>query len=115
MDPTLTKEELLSTMEFCKNIVMPTQPEMQESVRKRFPTLFSSDGPIMSIDQVISLTQLNDTTADEEARSVLLRENSRKITNSSYDGTSQFSTEVLGGFWVNVKRGQLGLQVFRTG
>lgn len=108
-DATLTKEELLATMDFCKNIVAPTQPEMFDSVSQRFPMLFGSDAPVLSVENVERLTQVNGTTVDEEARHVLLEANARKIVHTTYDGTRHFGKEVLGGFYANIKIGHLGL------
>lgn len=108
-DPTLTNEELLDTMDFCKNIVAPTQPEMFESVVQRFPMLFSNDAPVLSVEKVELLTQVDATTVDEEARHVLLEANARKMVHTVYDGARHFGNEVLGGFYVNIRLGHLGL------
>jgi len=108
-DPTLTEEELQNTMEFCKNILAPTQPEMFDSVAQRYPTILREDAPLMSVGSVENLTRIDATTVDEEARFVLLETNARKVVHTVYDGTYQFANETLGGFYANLQRGNLGL------
>ncbi|KAF8067527.1 putative halogenase [Lyophyllum atratum] len=109
VDPTVTQQEILDTMDFCKNVVAPIQPEMVEAVKKRFPLLFAEDAPTLSEEKLDTLTEVDGTPLDEDTRNVLLRNSARKITNTLYDGTRHFGSEVLGGFYVNLVRGHLGL------
>lgn len=109
VDSDVTQQEILNTMEFCKNVVAPIQPEMVEAVKSRFPLLFAEDAPTLSAEKVESMTEIDGTPLDEDTRNVLLRNSARKITNTLYDGTRHFGSEVLGGFYVNLVRGHLGL------
>lgn len=109
LDSKLLRDDLLDTMGFCKGVLAPTQPEMVESVAKRYPTLFGEDAPVLTVIKVEGLTQIDATTVDEEARDVLLRHNTRKMVDAMFDGTRQFGSEVLGELFASLQRGHLGL------
>ncbi|KAJ6454553.1 putative halogenase [Mycena vitilis] len=104
-DPKLTERELQDTMEFCKGIFEPTDPEMHSKVAQRWkPELVSPDGPIMSVADVLALAG-----DDDEAKHVLLEVNARKPIHAMYDCETNFTTEVMGGFCVRMQQGELGL------
>ncbi|KAJ7621525.1 putative halogenase [Mycena polygramma] len=104
-DPRLTERELQDTMEFCKGIFEPTDPEMHSKVAQRLkPEFVSPDGPIMSVADVLALAG-----DDDEAKHVLLEVNARKPIHAMYDCETNFTTEVMGGFCVRMQQGELGL------
>lgn len=103
----LTENELQKTMDFCKHIFSPTDPEMHEAVGARVdPSLFSPEGPVMTpedLDRVLDPT-------DEDARAVLQEVNARKPVHIMYNATGNFDVEDVNGWKVTVKRGNLGLR-----
>ncbi|KAJ7451092.1 putative halogenase [Mycena latifolia] len=104
-DPKVTERELQDTMDFCKNVFAPTDPQMHSEVAQRLsPELTSPDAPIMSVSSVMALAG-----QDEEAKHVLLEVNARKPIHSMYDCDTNFTTEVMSGFCVRMQRGELGL------
>ncbi|KAJ6604263.1 putative halogenase, partial [Mycena vulgaris] len=104
-DPKVTERELQDTMDFCKNVFAPTDPQMHSEVAQRLsPELTTPDAPIMSVASVMALAG-----NDEEAKHVLLEVNARKPIHSMYDCDTNFTTEVMSGFCVRMQRGELGL------
>ncbi|KIY53484.1 putative halogenase [Fistulina hepatica ATCC 64428] len=103
-DPLLTEQELQGTMDFCKNVFAPTQPEMYRSVASRYPAaLMNSASPTVSIREVERVTQ-----GDEDAKHVLLEINARKPIHVMYD-VQHFRTEILDGYFINMEKGKLGM------
>ncbi|KZT42314.1 FAD/NAD(P)-binding domain-containing protein [Sistotremastrum suecicum HHB10207 ss-3] len=103
----LTENELQKTMDFCKHIFSPTDPEMHEAVGARVdPSLFSPEGPVMTPDDLDRVLDPN----DDEARAVLQEVNARKPVHIMYNATGNFDMEDVNGWKVTVKRGNLGLR-----
>ncbi|KAG1901077.1 putative halogenase [Suillus fuscotomentosus] len=103
---TLTEDELQKTMDFCRHIFAPTDPEMHSAVKSRLdPTLTSPDAPIMIEDDIDRL--LGNT--DEEAKTVLSEINARKPIHTMYNPTEYFAAEEHLGFKAVLERGKLGL------
>ncbi|KAG1812373.1 putative halogenase [Suillus variegatus] len=104
----LTEDELQKTMDFCRHLFAPTDPEMHSAVRTRQgldPTLTSPDAPVMTECEVDRL--LGD--ADEEAKIVLKEINARKPIHTMYNPTENFGVEEHFGFKAVLERGKLGL------
>ncbi|KIK43258.1 hypothetical protein CY34DRAFT_791518 [Suillus luteus UH-Slu-Lm8-n1] len=103
---TLTEDELQKTMDFCRHLFAPTDPEMHSAVKARLdPTLTSPDAPVMAECEVDRL--LGD--ADEEAKIVLKEINARKPIHTMYNPTENFGVEEHFGFKAVLERGRLGL------
>ncbi|KAG6826874.1 hypothetical protein H0H92_014078 [Tricholoma furcatifolium] len=103
VDPKLTSEELEETLQFCKNIMAPTSPEMHRQVAERMPELTSPDGPILRASAVSELVG-----DDSDAKNVILEVNARKAIHTMY-GPGHFGSETFEGLYVNLERGKLGL------
>ncbi|KAG6881090.1 hypothetical protein C0992_001891 [Termitomyces sp. T32_za158] len=103
VDPKLTCEELGETLDFAKHIIAPTTPEICKEVAGRLPELTAPDGPILSHSTVAEVVG-----DDEDARNVICEVNARKVVHVMY-GQGHFGSEILGGFYVNLERGNLGL------
>ncbi|KAG1776888.1 putative halogenase [Suillus placidus] len=104
----LTEDELQKTMDFCRHLFAPTDPEMHSAVKARQgldPTLTSPDAPVMTECEVDRL--LGD--ADEEAKLVLKEINARKPIHAMYNPTENFGVEEHFGFKAVLERGKLGL------
>ncbi|KAG2136715.1 putative halogenase [Suillus clintonianus] len=103
---TLTEDELQKTMDFCRHIFAPTDPEMHSAVKARLdPALTSPDAPVLleqDIDRLIGDT-------DEEAKIVLSEINARKPIHTMYNPTENFGEEEHFGFKAVLERGKLGL------
>ncbi|KAG0702265.1 putative halogenase [Suillus ampliporus] len=103
---TLTEDELQKTMDFCRHLFAPTDPEMHCAVKARLdPTLTSPNGPIMTecdIDRLLG-------DADEEAKIVLSEINARKPIHTMYNPADNFGVEEHFGFKAVLERGKLGL------
>ncbi|KAI0338616.1 FAD/NAD-P-binding domain-containing protein [Trametopsis cervina] len=103
---TLTQEELEKTMDFCRHLFAPTDPDMYRSVGARIdPSLMLPSGPILTELEIDKLVDLN----DEEARAVLAEINARKPIHHMYDPKQNFTTEAHYGLNAVIERGQLGL------
>ncbi|KIK37366.1 hypothetical protein CY34DRAFT_810413 [Suillus luteus UH-Slu-Lm8-n1] len=102
----LTEDELQKTMDFCRHLFAPTNPEMHSAVKARLdPSLTSPDAPVMTESDIDSL--LGD--ADEEAKLVLSEINARKPIHTMYNPTENFGVEAHFGFKAVLERGKLGL------
>ncbi|KIK47015.1 hypothetical protein CY34DRAFT_333359 [Suillus luteus UH-Slu-Lm8-n1] len=102
----LTEDELQKTMDFCRHLFAPTDPEMHSAVKARLgPTLTSPGAPVMPEWEVDRL--LGD--ADEEAKIVLKEINARKPIHTMYNPTENFGVEEHFGFKAVLTRGKLGL------
>ncbi|KAH7904414.1 putative halogenase [Hygrophoropsis aurantiaca] len=102
----LTEDELQKTMDFCRHLFAPTDPEMYQAVGTRLdPNLLSPAGPLMTEAEV---DRLVDNT-DEEAKFVLYEINARKPIHRMYNPTDDFETEVHFGFKAVLQCGRLGL------
>ncbi|KAG1762096.1 putative halogenase [Suillus occidentalis] len=102
----LTEDELQKTMDFCRHLFAPTNPEMHSAVKARLdPSLTSPDAPIMTESDIDNL--LGD--ADEEAKLVLSEINARKPIHTMYNPTENFGVEEHFGFKAVLERGKLGL------
>ncbi|KZS96642.1 FAD/NAD(P)-binding domain-containing protein [Sistotremastrum niveocremeum HHB9708] len=103
----LSENELQKTMDFCKHVFAPTDPEMHEAVGARVdPSLFSPDGPVMTPDDLEKVL----APGDDEARHVLHEVNARKPVHIMYNATGNFDLEDVNGYKVNVVPGSLGLR-----
>ncbi|KAG6820548.1 hypothetical protein H0H93_015433 [Arthromyces matolae] len=87
VDPTLTKQELEETLDFCKNVMAPTSPEMHRKVAERMPDLTTPHGPILRSSTVTAIVG-----DDEEAKHVVLEVNARKVVHVMY-GQGHFGSE----------------------
>ncbi|KAG1776887.1 putative halogenase [Suillus placidus] len=102
----LTEDELQKTMDFCRHLFAPTDPEMHSAVKARLdPTLTSPDAPVMTECEVDRLFG----DADEEAKIVLKEINARKPIHTMYNPTENFGVEEHFGFKAVLERGKLGL------
>ncbi|KAG1886509.1 putative halogenase [Suillus subluteus] len=103
----LTEDELQKTMDFCRHLFAPTDPEMHSAVKARLdPSLTSPDAPVMTESDIDRL--LGD--ADEEAKLVLSEINARKPIHTMYNPTENFGVEEHFGFKAVLERGKLGLE-----
>ncbi|KAF9451401.1 FAD/NAD(P)-binding domain-containing protein [Macrolepiota fuliginosa MF-IS2] len=101
----LTEDELERTMDFCKDVFAPTDPEMIEAVGARLrPELLAPNAPIMSNEQIQDEAQ-----GDEEIEIVLHRVNARKPVNQLYQGPANLQAGDVGGFIAHLQHGELGL------
>jgi len=101
----LTEDELEKTMDFCKDVFAPTDPEMIEAVGARLrPELLAANAPIMSNEQIQDEAQ-----GDEEIEIVLHRVNARKPVNQLYQGPANLQAGDVGGFIAHLQHGELGL------
>lgn len=103
VDPELTCEELEETLDFAKNILAPTTPEICKDVAERLPELTAPDGPILRNSTIAEVVG-----DDEDAKNVIFEVNARKVVHVMY-GQGHFGSEILGGFYANLERGNLGL------
>lgn len=103
-DEGLTEAELQSTLDFCRNVFAPTQPETHEAAIQRLGSLADPDGPLLDTDTIDKLTG-----TDMEAKHALWKINARKPLHSMYDCKRNFGTEIINGFYVKMERGVLGL------
>ncbi|KAG1823475.1 putative halogenase, partial [Suillus subaureus] len=101
----LTEDELQKTMDFCRHLFAPTDPEMHSAVKARQGGLTSPDGPVMTECEVDRLLR----DADEEAKIVLKEINARKPIHTMYNPTENFGVEEHFGFKAVLERGKLGL------
>ncbi|KAI0684562.1 hypothetical protein BC835DRAFT_1409127 [Cytidiella melzeri] len=103
---TLTQDELEKTMDFCRHLFAPTDPDMYRSVGARIdPALMCPSGPILTEIEIDKLVERN----DEEARAVLAEINARKPIHHMYNPQQNFLNEVHYGLNAVLERGQLGL------
>ncbi|KAF7334715.1 FAD/NAD P-binding domain-containing protein [Mycena venus] len=101
-DPKLTEKELQDTMDFCQHVFAPTDVNMVSNVQKKLGSdLVSPEAPIMSVSSVMALAG-----NDEDAKNVLLKVNARKPLAEMYGCNT---AEVMGGFYVRMEQGSLGL------
>ncbi|KAG5335574.1 hypothetical protein C0989_000972 [Termitomyces sp. Mn162] len=105
IDPKLTPQELKETLDFCKNMIAPTQPQMDKEVTERMRKLISSDGPIFH-PSTVSAT-IGD---DKDAKHVVFEDNAKKVIHVMH-GLSRFRNEILHGYYANIVRGELGMRV----
>ncbi len=103
-DEGLTEAELQSTLDFCRNVFAPTQPETHEAAIQRLGSLADPDGPLLDTDTIDKLTG-----TDMEAKHALWKINARKPLHSMYDCKRNFGTEIINGFYVKMEQGVLGL------
>ncbi|KAG2040546.1 FAD/NAD-binding domain-containing protein [Suillus americanus] len=104
---TLTEDELQKTMDFCRHLFAPTDPEMHSAVKARLdPSLTSPDAPVMTESDIDRLLG----HADEEAKHVLSEINARKPIHTMYNPTENFGVEEHFGFKAVLERGKLGLE-----
>ncbi|KAG2036807.1 putative halogenase [Suillus americanus] len=101
---TLTEDELQKTMDFCRHLFAPTDPEMHSAVKARQGVVLIY-GPVMTECEVDRL--LGDV--DEEAKIILKEINARKPIHTMYNPTENFGVEEHFGFKAILERGKLGL------
>ncbi|KIP05710.1 putative halogenase [Phlebiopsis gigantea 11061_1 CR5-6] len=102
----MTPRELEDTMDFCRHLFAPTDPEMYASVGARIdPKLMSPSEPILSERDVRAAVGREDV----EARTVLAEVNARKAVHHMYRPKQNFVHEVHHGLGAIVERGMLGL------
>ncbi|SJK99262.1 uncharacterized protein ARMOST_02553 [Armillaria ostoyae] len=106
-DEGLTEAELQNTLDFCRNVFAPTQPETHEAAIQRLGSLADPDGPLLDTDTIDKLTG-----TDMEAKHALWKINARKPLHSMYDCKRNFGTEIINGFYVKMEQGMLGLGHF---
>ncbi|KAG1720058.1 putative halogenase [Suillus lakei] len=84
--PRHARSHCQKTMDFCRHLFAPTDPEMHSAVKARLgPTLTSPDAPVMTecdVDRLIG-------DADEEAKIVLKEINARKPIHTMYNPTGE--------------------------
>jgi len=105
---TLTEDELQKTVDFCRHLLGPTDPEIYRAVRERVgPELLDLSRPIMTKAEIDTLPD----AADEEARHVVCEVNTLKQVYTMYHPVENFTTENYFGFKAVLERGRLGLEV----
>ncbi|KAH7908475.1 putative halogenase, partial [Hygrophoropsis aurantiaca] len=105
---TLTEDELQKTMDFCRHLFAPTDPEMYETVGARLdPNLLSTTGRVLTESEVDLLVGSH----DDDARHVLHEVNARKPIHIMYSPIDDFQGEVHFGFKAVLERGRLGLAI----
>ncbi|KAK0470436.1 putative halogenase [Desarmillaria tabescens] len=104
VDESLTEAELQSTLDFCRNVFAPTQPETYQAAVQRLGSLADPDGPLLDTDMIDKLTG-----TDLDAKHALWKINARKPLQSMYDCKRNFGTEIINGFCVKMEQGALGL------
>ncbi|KAG6861126.1 hypothetical protein C0995_003578 [Termitomyces sp. Mi166 len=104
IDPRLTPQELEETLNFCKCVMAPTQPQMHREVAERMPDLTAPDGPILRPCTVSAIVG-----DDEDAKHVVLEINARKVIHVMY-GLGHFRNEILHGYYINLIHGELGMR-----
>jgi len=103
---TLTDDELDKTMDFCRNVFAPTNPEMYERVLARVPQeLTDPNGPILLDADLDKILDPN----DDEARHVIGEINARKQIHTMYSPLENFGSENHFGFKAILQLGKLGL------
>ncbi|KAG7442938.1 FAD/NAD-binding domain-containing protein [Guyanagaster necrorhizus] len=103
---TISEVELQKTMDFCKDIFAPTDPQMHEAVGARLgPELCSPSAPIMTDHEIEALAQ-----DDNEAKLVLKEINARKAVHTMYDGPIHVAAESVDGLVLNLQVGNFGLK-----
>ncbi|KAH0579945.1 hypothetical protein H2248_002765 [Termitomyces sp. 'cryptogamus'] len=105
IDPKLTPQEIKETLDFCKNVMAPTQPQMDKEVTEHMRKLTSSDGPVLHPSTVPAI--IGD---DKDAKHVDLEDNARKVIHVMH-GLGCFRNEILHGYYANIVRGELGMRV----
>ncbi|KAH0579964.1 hypothetical protein H2248_002787 [Termitomyces sp. 'cryptogamus'] len=105
IDPKLTPQELKETLDFCKNMMAPTQPQMDKEVTEHMRKLTSSDGPILHPPTVSAI--IGD---DKDAKHAVLEDNARKVIHGMH-GLGRFRNEILHGYYANIVRGEVGMRV----
>ncbi|KAF7784177.1 hypothetical protein Agabi119p4_342 [Agaricus bisporus var. burnettii] len=101
----LSENELERTIDFCKDIFAPTDPEMIEAVGARLrPELLAANSPILTNEEINIESQ-----GDDEARIVLHRLNARKPVNQMYQGPDNLQVGDVGGYVAHIQVGALGL------
>jgi len=99
----LTEDELERTIDFCRNIVAPTDPEEMKAVASRVSKeILSVNAPVYTSKQISDMVG----EEDEEARRVVEDINARKPI---YVMTGKLELEEVEGLKVELKRGELGL------
>ncbi|KAK0194558.1 putative halogenase [Armillaria mellea] len=103
---TVSEDELQKTMDFCKDIFAPTDPQMHEAVGARLgPELCSPSVPIMTDSEIEDLTK-----DDNEAKLVLKEINARKAVHTMYGGPIHVAAESIDGLVLNLEVGNFGLK-----
>ncbi|KAK0498924.1 hypothetical protein EDD18DRAFT_55561 [Armillaria luteobubalina] len=103
---TVSEDELQKTMDFCKDIFAPTDPQMHEAVGARLgPELCSPSVPIMTDSVIEYLAKDND-----EAKLVLKEINARKAVHTMYGGPMHVAAEDIDGLVLNLEVGSFGLK-----
>ncbi|KXN88893.1 Tryptophan 2-halogenase [Leucoagaricus sp. SymC.cos] len=101
----LTENELQKTMEFCKDVFAPTDPEMVKAVGARLrPELLSAGTPIWTEEEIEK-----EAGNDEETKIVLHRMNARKPVNQMYQGPENLRVGDVDGYVAHLHHGALGL------
>ncbi|KAF5352704.1 hypothetical protein D9756_005858 [Leucocoprinus leucothites] len=101
----LTEDEVQRTMDFCKDVFAPTDPEMIKAVGARIrPELLAPNAPIWSEEEISK-----EASNDEEKKLVLHRLNARKPVNQLYQGPDNLCTGDVNGYVANLQHGTLGL------
>jgi len=101
----LTDNELQKTMDFCKDVFAPTDPEMIQAVGARLrPEVLAPNAPILSEEEIAEEAQ-----DDEEAKVVLNRLNARKPVNQLYAGPDNLQAGDVNGYVAHLQHGELGL------
>ncbi|TFK44724.1 hypothetical protein BDQ12DRAFT_673465 [Crucibulum laeve] len=102
----LTEDELQKTMDFCKDVFAPTDPELHEAVGARLhPELLAPNAPILSEAEITKAV----APGDEDAKLVLNRLNARKHVNTLYKGPDNLQVDSVDGYIANLVHGALGL------
>ncbi|PBK80868.1 FAD/NAD(P)-binding domain-containing protein [Armillaria gallica] len=103
---TVSEDELQKTMDFCKDIFAPTDPQMHEAVGARLgPELCSPSVPIMTDGEIENLAK-----DDKEAKLVLKEINARKAVHTMYGGPIHVAAESVDGLVLNLEVGNFGLE-----
>ena len=102
----LSEDELQQTMDFCKHVFAPTDPELAPDITARIDaSLMNRAAPPLSekeVDKSIS-------EDDEDARHLVKKFQAFRIIGPDLQATAPFEIEVTAGFTVCCETGKLGL------
>ncbi len=96
----LTKEELESTLDFCKSVLEPGQPEANGDAAAK---------PQDAVPKPIPVALSSGAGANMDAKRAEIEAESLRSLQEMDDCKRNFGTEVINGFFVKMEQGVLGL------
>lgn len=105
MNKKVTEDEVQKTMDFVKNVLAPTDPELEAAVQQRLdPKYFDGDE-----SKIILPSQVEEKFEDEDVRHVLHVVNARKPVHKMFNTQRDFGSEPINGYTIKLVRGELGM------